>query len=170
MKITRIELLDMGACINGVRRFARQTDYSDAPIEVASLVGGDNLNSDFIWFLNKMYGSEIIVKLACEITLLAVDLVKSQIGDYELVLNWLNDPVVEGIDYVRAAIPSSPDKLKAKSPTCYVIEALHSSIDAVKTHVDGNDGTDDYVDDAIDAIVHAGYEEQVDEIFKRYLT
>nr|DAI71383.1 MAG TPA: hypothetical protein [Caudoviricetes sp.] len=42
MKITKQELKNFGACQEGFKRFIIQTNNTDEPVEVISLIGGKN--------------------------------------------------------------------------------------------------------------------------------
>jgi len=67
MKTTINEVMKFSPCTSGIKNLIRQVgaDYDkDKPIDVASLVGGENVLSDITWLLAKMGEKNILIELA----------------------------------------------------------------------------------------------------------
>ena len=76
MKITKAELIELGACKDGLERFIAQTNNTDEPVEVSSLVGGKNLYSDLLWLAGKKLTKERIVRFACDCALINIEKIR----------------------------------------------------------------------------------------------
>ena len=55
MKITKQQLIDFKAREEGLKRFINQTDNTNEPVLISSLVGGENTIDDLIWIADKFY-------------------------------------------------------------------------------------------------------------------
>lgn len=89
MKITKSELVKMGACADGLARFIKQTGGTDEPVDVASLVGGANTASDLAWLIAKKTSAARVVRFAKDCALINVGLVKDFTPAYSLILDFL---------------------------------------------------------------------------------
>ena len=49
MKISKQELIELNACEDGLTRFIEQTNGTDEPVDVVSLIGGVNTIEDLLW-------------------------------------------------------------------------------------------------------------------------
>lgn len=92
MKITKQELKDMGACLDGLKRFIAQTNHTDDAVEVASLVGGLNTYSDLLWLAGEKLSKERIVRFACDCALINIELIKPYTDKYDMIVDFLRDP------------------------------------------------------------------------------
>lgn len=95
MKITKKELIEMGACSNGLKRFITQTSNTDEPVEVSSLVGGENYYSDLLWLAIKKLPKERIVRFVCDCALLNIELIKPHTNNYDQIVEFLRNPTID---------------------------------------------------------------------------
>ncbi|EJS0970480.1 hypothetical protein NW995_002476 [Salmonella enterica] len=104
MKITKQELKDFGACQEGFKRFINQTNNTDEPVDVVSLIGGCNTVSDLLWLAGKILTKEKIVRFACDCALLNIEKIRPYTNDYNLIVDFLNTPAAAaGAAAARAA-------------------------------------------------------------------
>ena len=99
MKITKAQLIELKACKSGLARFMAQTGNTDLPVDVASLVGGENTNNDLLWLAGKFITRDRIVRFACDCALINLELIKPYTDKYELIEEFLKTPT----DAARAA-------------------------------------------------------------------
>ena len=92
MKITKAELIELGACKDGLERFIAQTNNTDEPVEVSSLVGGKNLYSDLLWLAGKKLTKERIVRFACDCALINIEKIRLYTDKYEMISDFLSNP------------------------------------------------------------------------------
>jgi hypothetical protein len=86
------ELKNFGACQEGFKRFIIQTNNTDEPVEVISLIGGKNTVSDLLWLAGKILSKEKIVRFACDCALLNIELIRPYTNDFNLIQDFLNNP------------------------------------------------------------------------------
>ena len=103
MKITKQELKNFGACQKGFKRFIIQTNNTDEPVEVISLIGGENTVSDLLWLAGKILSKEKIVRFACDCALLNIELIRPYTNDFNLIQDFLNNPSQNAAAAARAA-------------------------------------------------------------------
>lgn len=103
MKITKQELKNFGACQEGFKRFIIQTNNTDEPVEVISLIGGKNTVSDLLWLAGKILSKEKIVRFACDCALLNIELIRPYTNDFNLIQDFLNNPSQNAAAAVDAA-------------------------------------------------------------------
>lgn len=94
MKITLQELVELNACQEGLKRFVQQTNGTDEPVDVISLIGGLNTHSDLLWLADKKLPKEKIVKFACNVALINIELIKPYCleSEYQTIVDFLNNP------------------------------------------------------------------------------
>jgi len=92
MKISKNELIEISACKEGLERFIKQTGGVETPVEVVSLVGGENTYGDLLWLAGKTLDRSKIVRFACDCALLNIEKIKPYTDKYDLIVNFLNDP------------------------------------------------------------------------------
>ena len=92
MKITKAELIELAACRNGLNRFIAQTNNTDEPVEVSSLVGGKNTHEDLLWLAGKKLPKDRIVRFACDCALLNNKLIEPYTYKYDLIVEFLRNP------------------------------------------------------------------------------
>ena len=113
MKITKQELKNFGACQEGFKRFIIQTNNTDEPVEVISLIGGKNTVSDLLWLAGKILPKEKIVRFACDCALLNIELIRPYTNDFNLIQDFLNNPsqnaARDAADAARAAAAARAD-------------------------------------------------------------
>lgn len=89
MKITKQELKNFGACQEG---FIIQTNNTDEPVEIVSLIGGENTVSDLLWLAGEILSKEKIIRFACDCALLNIGLIRPYTNDFNLIQDFLNNP------------------------------------------------------------------------------
>ncbi|CAH9015375.1 conserved hypothetical protein [Vibrio phage 489E54-1] len=142
MKISKCELVDMSACTSGLKRFIKQTGGSSEPVDVTSLIGGENTTSDLLWLAGKTLSKEKIVKFACKCALISIDLIKPHCSesDFKLITNSLNDPAARAyVDAARAyaAVDAAVDAAYAATYAAYAaVDAAYATVDAAYAAVD----------------------------------
>ena len=92
MKISKQELIEMKACSDGLKRFMQQTNNTDEPVDVASLVNGKNTYSDLLWLAGEKLDKSRIVRFACDCALLNIELIKPYTDKYDLIVEFLKNP------------------------------------------------------------------------------
>ncbi len=103
MKISKSELIEMNACNEGLERFIKQTGGVETAVEVVSLIGGENTYGDLLWLAGKILAKSKIVRFACDCALLNIEKIKPYTDDYDLIVNFLNDPGDDAGYAARAA-------------------------------------------------------------------
>ena len=93
MKISKQQLIEMNACQDGLDRFIEQTNNTDEPIEVLSLIGGKNTNSDLIWLAGETLQKEKIIRFACDVALINIEQIKPYTSQYDLIVEFLINPI-----------------------------------------------------------------------------
>ena len=92
MKITKEELIELGACEEGLDRFITQTNNTDEPVEVSSLVGGKNIYSDLLWLAGNKLPTERIVRFACDCALINIEKIEPYTDEYDMIVDFLRNP------------------------------------------------------------------------------
>lgn len=92
MKITKQELKNFGACQEGFKRFIIQTNNTDEPVEIVSLIGGENTVSDLLRLAGEILSKEKIIRFACDCALLNIGLIRPYTNDFNLIQDFLNNP------------------------------------------------------------------------------
>lgn len=92
MKISKQQLIEMGACESIIKRFVEQTNNTDEPVEVSSLIGGKDTYSDLLWLAGETLSAEKIVRFACDVALINIDLIKPYTDEFDLIIDFLNNP------------------------------------------------------------------------------
>lgn len=146
MKITKQELKNFGACQEGFKRFIIQTNNTDEPVEIVSLIGGENTVSDLLWLAGKILSKEKIVRFACDCALLNVGLIRPYTNDFNLIQDFLNNPsqnaaaraadaayaaAARAVDAARAAAAANAvDAAAAANAAAYAARAADADADA----------------------------------------
>ena len=107
VKITKQELKNFGACQEGFKRFIIQTNNTDEPVGIISLIGGENTVSDLLWLAGKILSKEKIVRFACDCALLNIELIRPYTNDFNLIQDFLNNPSQNAARAARAAHAAS---------------------------------------------------------------
>lgn len=92
MKISKQELIEMDACVDGLDRFIEQTGDTDKSVDVKDLIGGKNDYYDALWLAGKRLPKDKIVRFACDCALINIELIKPYTDDYDLIYNFLVNP------------------------------------------------------------------------------
>ena len=102
--ITKAELIELDACEIGLDRFIRETKNTDEPVEILSLIGGENTTEDLLWLAVRLGGLEQVKKFALNCAALNVEKIKPYChpNQYELILNFLNGEGEVAATSVRA--------------------------------------------------------------------
>ena len=99
MYITKHELVELKACTGGLKRFIKQTNGTDEPVKVLSLIGGRNTISDLVWLAGKKLDKKSIVQFAITCVESVLPLFEDDHPDdkrprlaIESAKNWLSNP------------------------------------------------------------------------------
>tara|TARA_R110002074_G_scaffold195878_1_gene362433 strand:+ start:403 stop:963 length:561 start_codon:yes stop_codon:yes gene_type:complete len=111
MKISKQQLIEMKACKTDLKRFIEQTDNTDEPVEVLSLIGGKNTTADLLWLADKTLPKEKIVRFACDVALINIEKIKPYTNKYDLIVNFLMNPA--RATYARAAYAAAAAAARA---------------------------------------------------------
>lgn len=82
--ITKAELIDLDACRSGLVRFIQQTDGTDEPVEILSLIGGKNTYSDLCWLAVKLGYQKELTQFSKKCALLNIELIVPYCSEDEL--------------------------------------------------------------------------------------
>ena len=96
MKITKEELIELNACEEGLNRFIAQTNNTNEPVEVSSLVGGENTHGDLLWLAGNKLPTERLVKFTCDCALINIEKIEPYTDEYELIIEFLSNPTGDG--------------------------------------------------------------------------
>ena len=104
MKITKLQLQKLNACKDGLNRFITQTNNTDQPVSIVSLIGGENTISDLLWLYSEIYDTKDIINFSCKCALINIELIKPYTDKYDLIVDFLNNPVdASRVDAARTA-------------------------------------------------------------------
>lgn len=105
MKISKKELIELGACTGGLKRFIKQTHSTDNEVDVISLIGGENTTSDLLWLAGKKLPKEKIVRFAKHCALINIEMIKPYCSDdsYDLIVKFLLGDNAAAADAAYAA-------------------------------------------------------------------
>ena len=163
MKITKAELVEMGACRVGLERFIKQTNGTDEAVEVTSLIGGENTLSDLVWLAGKMLPQERIVRFACDCALINIELIKPYTSDYDIIVEFLRNPTGGGLVGDAAAYAADTAR-NAAADAAYAADAAWNAADAADT--DAAVAAAYAADTAAYAATRVGDKEKVNELLK----
>ena len=129
MKISKSQLVSMNACIDGLERFIAQTNNTNEPVEVLSLIGGKNTISDLAWLAGETLPKEKIVRFACDCALINIELIKPYTDKYDLIVNFLKNPESMGsyAAYANAASARAAAANAASAAAVYAARAANSA-------------------------------------------
>lgn len=103
MKITKAELINLGACKDGLNRFIGQTGGTEEAVNISDLVGGINTYADLIWLAGKKITPRRLVRFACDCALLHIEKIKPYTDKYDLILDFLRTPSAAARSVARYA-------------------------------------------------------------------
>lgn len=126
MKITKAELIELNACQSGLNRFITQTNNTDDPVEVSTLVGGKNTISDLLWLAGKKLPKERIVRFACDCELINIEKIKPYTDKYELIVDFLNNPTSAAYAADAAASAAYAADAGAYAVNKLLVELFHA--------------------------------------------
>ena len=109
MKISKQQLIDMRACKSGLERIVEQTNNTDEPVEIASLINGKNNYYDLLWLASKLLPKERIFRFACDVTLINIELIKPYTDQYDLIVDFLKSPTTETAADANDAVNDAAD-------------------------------------------------------------
>ena len=136
MKITKKELQELNACKGGYARFIKQTNSTDEPVDVASLVGGKNTCGDLLWLAGNRLTKERIVRFACDCALINIGKIKKYINsnDYILIVEFLRNPAAVAAA-VAADVAAAVDAVAAVAAVAAAVAAYADDADDAAAHV-----------------------------------
>lgn len=116
MKITKNKLIDMVVPYQCIVRFAEQTNGTDEPVDVLSLLRGKNTIGDIAWIAAKTIPRERLIRFACDCAITNLQLIEPYILKYDEIKEFLQNPnddtyvygldfelCIPGIDYTHSA-------------------------------------------------------------------
>lgn len=166
MKITKSELIEMGACQPGLKRFIKQTKGTNDAVEVSSLIGGENTYSDFLWLAGKKLSKERIVRFACNCALINIEKIKPFTDKYDLIIDFLNNPTDAATCAAYDAYSAACDAYSAACDA-HASDAAYSAYSAyAAAHAAAADYSADVAADAYIAS-RAGCLEKVDHLLRK---
>ena len=173
MKITKEELIKLDACEEGLNRFITQTNNTDEPVEVSSLVGGENNYGDLLWLAGEKLPKDRIVRFACDCALLNIEKIKPYTDKYEIIVKFLSNPtgagVVAGVVRLatRAAIRAAAyADVAAADVAAAAADAADSAAHAAHTTYAAHTACAVLAAYAADAAADAGSRNKVDKLLK----
>ncbi len=142
MLISKRQLVDFGACKDGLKRFIIQTDGTDEMVNVSSLVGGANTYSDLLWLAGKTISKDRIVKFSCDCALINIDMIKSYTDKYDLIVGFLRNPTAADASraaraaYAAYTAADASDAAYAARAAARAAYAAYAAVDASDAAVD----------------------------------
>ncbi len=129
MKISKQELVKMGACIGGLKRFIKQVNGSDGEVDVLRLIGGENTTSDLLWLASKTLSKDKIVAFACDVALINIDKIKQYTDDFDLIVESLKSRKLTSDAAV--AVDAAVDAVDADYGADYAVIECVNAVNAV---------------------------------------
>lgn len=126
MKITKQELIDFRVGDEGLGQFIKQTNNTDEPIDVASLVVGLNNYDDLIWLACEKLPPARTIRLACDCALINIKLIMQHADKYDLIVDFLKNPdkfSMSDMIHVRSAIDYAAANAGIDCATDYALNA-----------------------------------------------
>ena len=160
MKITKAELIERRVCKNGLKRFVKQTNNTREPVEVVSLIGGENTLLDFMWLACEMLPKERIVQFACDCALINIEVIKPYTDDYDLVVEFLRNPATR----THTAAGDVHARAVHAARVAYATDAAYAVANAAYANTDCD--VDEAATAAAYAAESAGDEEKVNELLR----
>ena len=116
MTITKSELIKLGACHEGFCRFIVQTNNTDEPVSVVSLIGGKNTTSDLLWLAENKVPDYSLQKLSRDCALVSLELIKAHLTDelYNDVLDYITNNGTTGRRKLVERLHESMELVKEK--------------------------------------------------------
>ena len=154
----------MDACEGGLKRFIEQTGNTDEPVEVLSLGGGKNITSDALWLAGEILPEEKVVRFACDVALINIEKVKTYTDEYDLIVDFLNNPTARAAaaaaaaDAANAAAAAGYDTARASYAATAAVAACYATI------ADAADRADAAVDFAYAADATNATREQINQL------
>lgn len=187
MRISKKELEEMNACGPGLRRFIKQTKGTDAPVEVSSLIGGENTLGDLVWLACEKLKRERVVELARDCALINIELIKPHTDKYEKILSVMKNPhtkeagkeVIMACNdirdkaYSRYAVHSSANDVAVYAAASSVVHSVTAAVRMHKlTHISHVGSVGYAVGDAVNAASQVGEESvtEIEELLKEMFT
>lgn len=132
MKISKAELIELEACKRFLQRFAKQTDDTCESVEITSLIGGKNTKLDLLWLAGKKLTREEIEKFACECALINIEKIKPFTDNYELIVDFLNNPSKSKRDLTSVVSKASYQATGTSThPVTLAVVNAHASVRAI---------------------------------------
>lgn len=126
MKITKQELIEMDACPSGLGRFLIQTSNTNEPVDVASLIGGENNVLDLAWLAARKLPLARVVRFAKDCALVNLDLLEDVVKSYRAVRCFLESRHDEDF-FAPAAIHGLTAKESSIAVLCRSISHKHGT-------------------------------------------
>lgn len=122
MKISKKQLIEMGACQDVLSRFIEQTGNTDEPVGVLSLIGGKNITSDLIWLAGETLPKEKVARFACDVALINIEKIKPHTDKYDLIVDFLTNPTADTTDAAITAATNAAAYARAAADAAAVAD------------------------------------------------
>lgn len=120
MRITKQELIDSGASQEQIVLFVQNTNNTDEPVLISSLLDGDIYSMYLvIWIASKVLDTSKMVRFHCDLTLMYIHLLKPHTEKYNDIVDFLKNPTMEKVDCIETT-----DKLE------WIMEEVEDVCDA----------------------------------------
>lgn len=130
MKITKQQLVEMDACKEGLYRFIEQTNNTDEPVNVLSLIGGKNKAEDLLWLAGKTLPKEKIVRFACDCALINIEKIKPYTHECQLIIEFLNNSTASTARVAAVNASCAANAANAANAAYAAANAAYAAADA----------------------------------------
>ena len=156
MKIRKSELIEMGACKSGLKRFIAQTNNTNDHVDVLSLIGGKNTTNDLCWLAFKKIGKKSVVEFAvkCAKEVLHLTDAKEAKSAIEAAERWIENPTKDNKDAASAAC----DDAYAAAAAYDAVAAYDAAAAAYAAAAAAYDAYAAAAYDAYDAVAYDAYD------------
>jgi hypothetical protein len=132
MKITKQRLVELNACKDGLDRFISQTNDTDKPVSIVSLIGGENTIGDMTWLASELRDKQNLVKFACKCSLINIKLVKPYTDEYDFIIDFLNNPSDAAAHTAVGIVDTATRIIRNNNHTVHAAIASHDAICAMR--------------------------------------
>lgn len=135
MKISKQDLIDMYACDCLVNRFTKQTGNNNDPVDIVSLIGGENTYSDLLWIAGELLEIDKIAKLSLDVAMINIELIKPYTDKYDLIFDSLSNHKGERLDHIAYLVSLASDLCYEDRNACSSCYAIDDAIRSFESEV-----------------------------------
>lgn len=119
-KITKKQLIDLSTCADILDRFIEQTNNTDKPVEITSLIGGKSTTVDLVWLACHIFSRREVVAFAldCSRSVEYLNPNPRVVSANNLVQHWLDGENVENDDLYYAYTETLDDSYDVFAIAC----------------------------------------------------